>query len=105
MSVSRIERMLSTLKESATLNNEDFARVSEVLRNFESNENTQRRNSSLNGELSFGKHKGKTLQVISKEDPSYILWLKKDTKYLTKLQKDILATIGSPASLANMIIY
>ena len=94
MSDERIERMLSTLKESAILNNEDFARVSDVLRNFESSEKIQRRNSSLNGELTFGKHKGKTLLTVSREDPSYIVWLRKDTKYLTKIQKEILPTVA-----------
>lgn len=36
-------------------------------------------------QLTFGKHKGKTLVQIEKEDPSYIIWLKtQDLKYPIK---------------------
>lgn len=42
-------------------------------------------NLTLTDRMPFGKHKGKTLEVLLKENPGYLVWLREERK---KNQKD-----------------
>jgi hypothetical protein len=50
--------------------------------------------------VSFGKHRGKTLDQIADEDVSYILWL--DSAGVLKIEEEFLDTCGESVRLQEL---
>jgi uncharacterized protein (DUF3820 family) len=92
-SKSYVDRMLDKIKESSKLSASDLDDLETIMKLFATSDREERKlqDTATGGIMTFGKHKGRPLTDIKDSDPQYILWLKKNDKFLTAGQKEILA--------------
>jgi hypothetical protein len=92
--LTKTERMIIAIKEAKIVDSTDLERIEAVIYQFYKDEAELREiEHKLNGgKMTFGKYKSKSITDIFKSDPSYIMWLKQNTQYLSKTQKAILET-------------